>query len=234
MNMPRKTVPVTHHVDAHLYEAFLDNARTFLQNARGGTTPQQRAAELRLQDRDAGLDSLRVLVDLTRGDSGQCGIVARFLAGLYNGIDFPFDLSELRALDADLFEHCMAVLRLDNTPTVEIHKYIPDGDKVFLKLLQDWGMVKRPAPPPPAADWYNVTYASYGTAPGYRSVSLFVQLDGKDGAPPGERIELNFTADDSVRIVEDIIGIHKQAWDRNERREPIDVKPGEKRPRWLP
>jgi hypothetical protein len=235
MNIPiRRTKPVTHHVPEHLFEAFLQNATEFLQNARGGSTAAQRAAELRLQDKDAGLDSLAVLIDLTRGDTGQCGVVARFLAGLYNGADFPFDLTELRGLDADLFEHCMAVLRLDNHPEVEIHKYIPDGDKVFLKMLQDWSLVKRPAPPPPPGEWYNVTYASYGNAPGYRSVSLFVQLDGKDGKPPGERIELNFTAEDAVSIVEDIIGIHKQAWDRNDRGAPIDIKPGEVRPRWLP
>jgi hypothetical protein len=235
MNMPpRKTKPITHHIPEHLYEAFLQNATEFLQNAHVGSTTAQRALEVRSQDRDAGLDSLAFLLRLTLGSSGQCGIVARFLAGLYNGIDFPFDLTELRAIDADLFEHCMAVLRLDNTPTVEIHKYIPDGDKVFLKMLQDWNLVKRPAPPPTAGEWYNVTYASYGSAPGYRSYSLFVQMDGKDGKPPGERIELNFTAEDSVRIVQDIIDIHKQAWDRNDRRAPIDIKPGEQRPHWLP
>lgn len=234
MIQPRETKPVTHHVPAHLFEAFLQNATEFLQNARGGNTAPQRAAEIRLQDKDAGLDSLHVLVELARGDTGQCGVVARFLAGLYNGDDFPFDLTELRGLDADLFEHCMAVLRLDNKPEVEVHKYIQDGEKVFKEMLYSWNLAKRPSPPPAAADWYNVSYGGCGNAPGYRSYSLFFRSDGKDGKPAGERVELCFTADDSTRIARDIIDIHQLAWDRNDRREPIDIKPGETRPRWLP
>jgi hypothetical protein len=232
---PRTTKPVTHHIPDHLYEAFLQNATAFLQNARTGDTAAQRAIEVRLKDRDAGLDSLAYLLRLTLGTSGQCGIVARFLAGLYNGNDFPFNLTELRGLDADLFEHCVATLRLDNEPTVEIHKYIPDGEKVFLKLLQDWDLVKRPAPPPPAADWYNVKYDSYGNAPGYRNYSMFVRLALKNGQPgQSERIELNFNAEDSAQIAQDIMEIHRFAWDQSSRGMPIDLKPSEHRPHWLP
>jgi hypothetical protein len=228
MNMPiRRTRPVTHHIDEHLYEAFLQNATEFLQKARGGNTTAQRAIEVRLQDKDAGLDSLFALVDLTRGDSGQCGIVARFLAGLYNGTDFPFDMTELRGLDADLFEHCMAVLRLDRHPAVEIHKYFPNGDEVFLKMLQDWNLVERPAPPPAGGERYIVNYDSYGNAPGYRDVSLYVKFSDE---PERHRVELHFSAADAASIAEDIVGLHRRAWENGG---PIDIQPGEKRPRWL-
>jgi hypothetical protein len=93
---PRTTKPITHHVPEHLYEAFLQNATEFLQDAHTGSTAAQRAIEVRLKDRDAGLDSLAYLLRITHGSSGQCGVVARFLAGLYNGSDFPFDMTELR------------------------------------------------------------------------------------------------------------------------------------------
>lgn len=233
MNMPiRKTKPVTHHVPEHLFDAFLQNATDFLQNARGGNTPAQRAAEVRAQDKDAGLDSLTILLEQTRGDSGQCGTVARFLAGLYNGTDFPFDMTELRGLDADLFEHCIAVLRLDSHPDVEIHKYIPDGDKVFLEMLQDWGLVKRPAPPPPAGDHFRAKLVTIGNAPGYRDATVCVKFDEHPAdAPP---IELYLSADDSERLARDLLEIHQFAWSpRNGRAEPIDKEPGERRPHWL-
>lgn len=142
MLAPQKTRPITHHVDEHLVEPFLAAATDFFAQARGSTTSGQRAAEVRAQDKDAGLDSLAHLVELASGDTGQCGIVARFLAGLYNGPDFPFDLTELRGLDADLFEHCMAVLRLGYHPEVEIHNYIPNGSAVFKRMLLDWNLIK--------------------------------------------------------------------------------------------
>ena len=34
--------------------------------------------------------------------SGQAGRLIRFIAGLYNGYDYPFDLTELRGLDTRL------------------------------------------------------------------------------------------------------------------------------------
>jgi hypothetical protein len=34
--------------------------------------------------------------------SGQAGRLIRFIAGLYNGTDYPFDLTDLRALDTRL------------------------------------------------------------------------------------------------------------------------------------
>ena len=220
---------ITHQVPEHLVDTFLQATSEFFQQAHGGNTTAQRAAEIRAADRDAGLDALAALVDRTRGDTGQCGIIARFLAGLYNGTDFPFDLTELRALDADLFEQCMAVLRLDNQPTVAMHKYIPDGDKVFLRMLQDWNMIKRPAPPPPPGDTFYASYTSHGQAPGYRGVTLYVRFEGHpaNAAPT----ELNFNANDSGRLAEDLLNIHRWVW--RDGREPIDVQPGEQRPQWI-
>ncbi|WP_250528372.1 hypothetical protein [Caballeronia sp. GAWG2-1] len=73
---------------AHLAEALQETVDDFLAHAAGGTTPAQRAAEIRAQDRDAGLDSLAHLVEVAEGSSGQARVAAQFLAGLYNGDDF--------------------------------------------------------------------------------------------------------------------------------------------------
>lgn len=233
---PLKTRAVTFHVPEHLYELFLQNADGFLEKADSGTASTQRVVEMRMQDVDSGLDSLAHLVTLARGGTGQCGIVVRFLASLYNGMDFPFDLTELRALDADLFEHCMAVLRLDHRPEHEIHRYIPDGDKVFLKMLEDWNLVSRPAPrplpSPSPGQSYPVKLSTVEHAPGNRSVRVLITFahDPDDAPATG----LFFDAKDSETLAHDLLEIHQFAWSpRNGRVEPQDIAPGERRPHWL-
>jgi hypothetical protein len=230
MSRPVEKVEVTSRVPKHLVDAFIENTREFFTKARGGTTTAQRAAEVRAQDHDAGLDSLVVLFDLARSDTGQAGIVARFLAGLYNGMDFPFDLTELRGLDCDLFEHCLAVLRLDNRPKVEIHRYLPDGEQRMKQLLLDWGLMTRPVPPPAAGEDYNVQYVTHGFAPGYRDVRIHVRFEGDAADAPATTLYL--PAEDCARLTEDLLDIHKQEWQLGRR--PLDAKAGEQRPRWLP
>jgi hypothetical protein len=226
----KRIIHVTNDVPAHLFEAFTVHTREFFAKAHSGQTDAQRAAEVRAQDHDAGLDSLVVLFDLARSDTGQAGIVARFLAGLYNGMDFPFDLTELRGLDGDLFEHCLAVLRLDNRPKVEIHRYLPDGEQRMKQLLLDWGLVTRPAPPPAAGEDYNVQYVTHGFAPGYRDVRIHVRFEGEEADAPATTLYL--PAEDCARLTEDLLDIHKREWQLGRR--PLDTKPDEKRPRWVP
>lgn len=88
--------------------------------------------------RAVGIDALLRLVPVAQRDTGQSGVVARFLLALYNGPVHPFDLTELRRLDAGLFEDCIAVLRLDNSPEQEVHTYIHDGDAIWEKLRRNW------------------------------------------------------------------------------------------------
>lgn len=228
-----ETRTISSKVPVHLVDAFLKNIEEFFAQARGGKTSGQLAAEIRARDEDAGLDALVRLEAIAHGDSGQAGVVARFLAGLYNGDDFPFDLTELRRLDSDLFECCLAVLRLDNNPKVEIHKYLPDGDKRFQKMIRDWNLDNRP-PPPPAPEpgqRYKATYWTHGSAPGYRSYSLSVKVDLADGV--STPIELNFTAEDAATIARDILRIHRFAWYDSSNGMPLDRRPGEEPPRWI-
>lgn len=228
---PDDKIDITLEVPRHLVAAFNETVREFFVKSHAGTTAAQRAAEVRARDKDAGLDSLVHLVNFADGNTGQCEIIARFLAGLYNGTAFPFDLTELRGLDPDLFEHCMSVLRLDNTPTVEIHKYFPDGKVRWTRMIKEWNLEKLPPaePEPARGEWYNVRYVTHGNAPGYRDITLHVAFD-KDPARL-RPIELNFSADDSARIAKDILEIHRFTWLRE--RGPLDVKPGETRPAWI-
>ena len=193
-----KTQAITTHIPEHLVEDFLETNSEFLANARGGKTASQLAAEVRAQDKDQGIDSLAYLLSVAERDTGQSVVIARFLAGLYNGSDFPFALTELRGVDAELLEHCLAVLRLDSRPTVEVHQYFPDGQARWQRMIESWNLDHRPkrAPAPVAGERYQARYVTYSEASGYRDVTLLVSLNDDPKAAP---VELHFSGDDSLR-----------------------------------
>jgi hypothetical protein len=96
------------------------------------------------QRRLAGLAALQRLWVVAQRDTGQSGVIARFLLGLYNGNRFPFDLTDLRRLDTALFLDCMAVLQCDAAHVFEqeVHLFFPNGGQRFERLAEDWGMVE--------------------------------------------------------------------------------------------
>lgn len=79
-----------------------------------------------------GVPSLKLLAKIAERDTGQAVTVRLFLLGLYNGHRFPFDLTNFRGLDGDLFTACMDVLNMDARVTVqEIHHYFDNGGELF-------------------------------------------------------------------------------------------------------
>jgi hypothetical protein len=75
---------------------------------------------------ELGEAALERLVKLAHGDSGQAGVVRRFLLGLYHGAVFRFDLTDLRRLDAAVADDCLKVLAMDaDGPRCEVHRRIP-------------------------------------------------------------------------------------------------------------
>lgn len=97
------------------------------------STRQQRAHE-------EGVPALERLFAIAQRDSGQCRHVAAFLLGLYNGQRFAFDLTNFRAIDEEIFEDCMRVLRMDAVLLREVHTYFPDGGRRFEALARRWGI----------------------------------------------------------------------------------------------
>lgn len=87
-----------------------------------------------------GVDALTRLLKVARGHSGQCRYIASFLLGLYNGRRFPFDLTDLRCLDYELFDDCMTVLRMDYKPAMEVHCYFKNGSAIWEQLAKDWNI----------------------------------------------------------------------------------------------
>ncbi|MGO9682172.1 MAG: hypothetical protein ACLPTZ_06180 [Beijerinckiaceae bacterium] len=72
--------------------------------------------------------------------SGQAGRLIRFIAGLYNGRDYPFDLTELRGLDTNLANACLDYLNFDRLGISEVHKHLANGDRDLHRWLKEYGI----------------------------------------------------------------------------------------------
>jgi hypothetical protein len=144
--MPEIPSPPTMHritvdVPGDKREQFHALWQQILNDEEAPLNQQVRTAQTdRTAMREAGVAALRRLLPVAQRDTGQSRIVARLLAGLYNGRRFPFDLTDLRSLDTALFEDAMALVRMDARLTEkEIHCYFESGGRIFEEMIDDWG-----------------------------------------------------------------------------------------------
>ncbi len=72
--------------------------------------------------------------------TGQSRRLVRFLAGVYNGQDYPFDLTELRALDTSLANASLDYLNYDRLGKTEVHKHLANGERDLLRWLEEYGI----------------------------------------------------------------------------------------------
>src|ERR1035438_7196796 len=72
--------------------------------------------------------------------TGQAARLVRFLAGVYNGHDFPFDLTDLRALDTELANACIDFLNYDRLAKAEVHTHLPDGGRQMEWIIAQHGI----------------------------------------------------------------------------------------------
>lgn len=75
--------------------------------------------------------------------SGQARRLVRFLAGLYNGHDYPFDLTDLRALDTQLANACLDYLNYDRLGRREVHHHLKGGEDQLHQWRYDCGIEPR-------------------------------------------------------------------------------------------
>lgn len=75
--------------------------------------------------------------------TGQAGRLMRFLAAIYNGYDFSFDLTELRALDTELANACLDYLNYDRLGKAEVHKHLAAGDRELQNWIRDYRVKPR-------------------------------------------------------------------------------------------
>lgn len=190
---------------------------------------------------DEGVAALRRLFLVAQSDSGQCRFIARFLLGLYNGTRFPFDLTDFRAIDEQLFNDCMLVLRMDARITQkEVHCYFDRGGEMFEELVQRWNvediLVLRRAVQTGVrtvvervsesiGDRAQVDVLSYGTSPGYRDIYVDVKL-----MPLDVKLSLSIDRKSTAVLLDAIFDAYRIAWLPGP---PIDAEPDEARPRWI-
>lgn len=208
---------------------------------------------LRAKIEESGFEALQRLYETACRDTGQARKVAAFLLGLYNGDRFPFDLTDLRGLDDELFEDCMAVLRMDARLTrQEVHNYFDRGGQKFERLVADWNMPdhrlmrlalqeqreREPSQPARlAAGDFNARLVTYGVCPGYRKLSVTVDLT-ELGAPASAkpvRADLAFDTLSSLELLRELMDASRVAWRRGDgqTQKPLDAKDGEQPPRWV-
>jgi hypothetical protein len=90
----------------------------------------------------SGLKKISEAIESNPG-TGQTAKLARFMAGLSNGHEYQFDLTELRTLDADLAGACIDYLNYDRLGKADVHQHLAGG----AKQLDDWVRTHGPLPP---------------------------------------------------------------------------------------
>ena len=133
-----ETMTIATTVPTPLAEAFLQAVDDFFAQARAQPTVDRGPAETTVGERDAGQAALLALLAVAEGNSPQSAVVARFLASLCDGHTHPFALTELRGLDAGLFAHALAALRLAHPGALAVHRYLPDGQARWQRIMAAW------------------------------------------------------------------------------------------------
>jgi hypothetical protein len=76
--------------------------------------------------------------------TGGCGRLVRFLASMYNGYDYHFDLTDLRALDTELANACIDYLNYDRLGKAEVHTHLPGRGRQIETWFDEVGLLPRP------------------------------------------------------------------------------------------
>jgi hypothetical protein len=75
--------------------------------------------------------------------TGQAGRLVRFLAAVFNGYDYAFDLTELRALDGELANACLDYLNYDRLAKREVHHHLSGGDRELQRWIREYRVEPR-------------------------------------------------------------------------------------------
>lgn len=90
----------------------------------------------------AALERIEEAIEAHSG-TGQARRLVKFLAGVYNGDDYPFDLGQLRALDTALASACLDYLNYDRLGRREVHRHLSGGDTELQRWIDDYGLRPR-------------------------------------------------------------------------------------------
>lgn len=126
---PRKRIQM--HFDVATDDQAAELRAAWEEIVSGRRTRISTAAEDALEIMERARSGLQTIVKAIEEHpgTGQARRLVGFLAGVYNGQEFPFDLTDLRALDMDLANACIDYLNYDRLGKVEVHTHLPDGGR---------------------------------------------------------------------------------------------------------
>lgn len=141
----QRTVRVEVEIPVHLQDEF----DQLLIELMAGRRPRMEAlsSDLRSLDQRASSALAKIVAHIEQHDgTGGARRLVKFVAGLYNGDDYPFDLTELRGLDVALQNACLDYLNYDRLGIDEVHTHLPGGDKQLHRWLERYGITPRQRP----------------------------------------------------------------------------------------
>lgn len=96
---------------------------------------EEAAQERRLADLVArGPTELERLAKVARGHTGQSHHCRRILLAIYNGAEWPLDLTRLRCLDRELQRAALTVIEWSAYTGRDLHEYLDDGDRLMKRF----------------------------------------------------------------------------------------------------
>ena len=89
------------------------------------------------------MERARTALEVIETAIRQAGPLMQFLAALYNGHDYMFDLTELRALDTELANACLDYLNYDRLGRQEVHYHLSSGATELQHWIERYGIKPR-------------------------------------------------------------------------------------------
>jgi hypothetical protein len=134
-------VAKTVHVEADIAVSQRDEFARAMIEIVAGERPRMNAL-----DRNLAAIKLRAMSALAVSEeainaypsAGQTRRLVRFLAGLSNGQDCRFDLTELRGLDTELANACIDYLNFNRPGIKQVHKHLSNGETDLQRRLADY------------------------------------------------------------------------------------------------
>ncbi|SDJ89101.1 DUF7673 family protein [Billgrantia gudaonensis] len=86
-----------------------------------------------------GMPALQRLAEVAHRHTHQAQHCRRILLAVYNGAEWPLDLTRLRVLDEDLQRAAFAVIEWSADCDRELHEYLDDGNRLLQRF---WNIEK--------------------------------------------------------------------------------------------
>lgn len=81
-----------------------------------------------------GPTAMNRLAQVAQGDSGQSHHCRRLLLAVYNGSEWPLELTRLRVIDRDLQNAALVVIEWATYTGRELHEYLDGGDRLMQRF----------------------------------------------------------------------------------------------------